>query len=98
MLIFIGAPLHDDWVLQDIGVTSGATIKCSLKTVEKPKLLIYLGYNKEVLKITEDLNPITVSVLYSISMLLTCIVAYFVYTNRNGISYIIIIAVFLIFE
>lgn len=62
-LSITGAPLQEQWVLQDIGITSGSNIKCTLKTVEKPKLIVYLAYNQETITITEDIDPINVSLL-----------------------------------
>jgi len=66
---FGGASLQDDWVLNDISIISGSVIKCHLKTISKPNLLIYLAYNNyTVLKITEDIDVYkdTVSDLKSI--------------------------------
>ncbi|XP_077966958.1 protein ANKUB1-like [Styela clava] len=58
-LIYGGASLQDDWILQDVGINSGTTIKCQLKMMQKPKLYVLLGYTDEVLEIMNDINPIT---------------------------------------
>ncbi|XP_078485407.1 protein ANKUB1-like [Ciona intestinalis] len=59
---FGGAALNDDWVVQDLGLVSGSVLKCAMKIVDKPKLNVYLGYNKDTLHIMDDIDPITTTI------------------------------------
>lgn len=56
-----GGALQDDLILKDIGIGSGTTIRASLKTVQKPKLVILIGYdNYRPFYVMDNLEPIKV--------------------------------------
>ncbi|XP_029471355.1 protein ANKUB1 [Rhinatrema bivittatum] len=50
-LLYAGAVLKDDWVLVDIGITLCSTLKCIIKTEDKPALFIYNAVTGETVPI-----------------------------------------------
>lgn len=62
IILLPGASLHDEWILQDISINSGATLACEIKVIKKPSLKVFLGYSGEILEIMKELHPSTVSI------------------------------------
>ncbi|XP_038058131.1 protein ANKUB1-like [Patiria miniata] len=56
VLSYHGAELQDDWVLSEIGVNAGSTLKCSLREEVTPKLFVRCSFNDEVIEIIENLD------------------------------------------
>ncbi|XP_071790175.1 protein ANKUB1-like [Asterias amurensis] len=51
-----GAELQDDWVLNEVGINAGSTLKCSLREEVTPKIFIHCSFNDEIIEITDNLD------------------------------------------
>ncbi|XP_074640258.1 uncharacterized protein LOC141898315 [Tubulanus polymorphus] len=56
VLSYGGAELGDEWILTDIGVNPGSTIRAFLKEERNPILYIYCVHNRETLNILERIK------------------------------------------
>ncbi|KAJ8043622.1 Protein ANKUB1 [Holothuria leucospilota] len=56
VLSYQGADLDDKWVLGDIGIQAGVTLRCGFREEVTPKLYAYCAYNDETVEILEDIN------------------------------------------
>ncbi|XP_051978363.1 protein ANKUB1-like [Xyrauchen texanus] len=65
-LRFTGAALQDNWCVTDIGITTGSTIHCQVKEVNKAILHVFSAITKETLPIMGDLLSSSVSKLKSL--------------------------------
>ena len=55
-LSYGGAELDDSWVITDIGIMSGSTLRLGFKDEVKPILYIYCAYSGDVVRILDDFN------------------------------------------
>ncbi|XP_022109666.1 protein ANKUB1-like [Acanthaster planci] len=56
VLSYHGAELQDDWVLSEVGVNAGSTLKCSVREEVTPKLFVHCSFNDEVIEIIDNLD------------------------------------------
>lgn len=53
---YAGSYLQHEWLIMDIGIPQGSTIRCYLRQELKPSLYIYCNYNHEIVDVHEPLN------------------------------------------
>lgn len=56
VLTYGGAELSDDWVLSDMGVTPGSTIRAFIKEELDPVFYLFVGYNQETIPILDRIK------------------------------------------
>ena len=56
VLTYQGSELENDWVLQDVGINVGATLRVSLRAEIKPKLYVHCAFNDETIDILEEID------------------------------------------
>ncbi len=56
VLTYQGSELDNDWVLQDVGINVGATLRVSLRAEIKPKLHVHCAFNDETVDILEEID------------------------------------------
>ena len=56
VLTYQGSELENQWVLQDVGINVGATLRVSLRAEIKPKLFIHCAFNDETVDILEEVD------------------------------------------
>jgi hypothetical protein len=54
VLNYLGGDLKNDWILSDINIHSGETLKCYLKVEKVPDYLIYVKFRNEYIKYFDD--------------------------------------------
>ncbi|XP_066565658.1 protein ANKUB1 [Amia ocellicauda] len=61
-LSYAGACLQDNWVLADVGITPGVTLRCVLKEEDKPILNVFSAVTKETLPIMGNIFLLSTAV------------------------------------
>uniref|UniRef100_A0A3B5ADY5 Ubiquitin-like domain-containing protein n=1 Tax=Stegastes partitus TaxID=144197 RepID=A0A3B5ADY5_9TELE len=61
-LSYGGAALHDSWALSDVGITSGSTIRCFVKTEQRPVMYVFNTVTGETLPIAGNESLLHTSV------------------------------------
>ncbi|PIK42715.1 hypothetical protein BSL78_20439 [Apostichopus japonicus] len=56
VLSYQGADLDDEWILGDIGIQAGITLRCGFREEVTPKLYAYCAYNDETVEILEEID------------------------------------------
>ena len=61
-LHYMGADLVDDWIMYDVGIQAGSTIKVLMKDEIKPVLYLSCAYNEEIVPILDKFQVPTMKV------------------------------------
>lgn len=61
-LFHMGSDLNDDWIMHDVGIQTGSTIKVTMKEESKPILYLHCLYNDEITPILEKSQVPTMKV------------------------------------
>ena len=54
VLTYNGAELKGKWSLLDLGIPSGAIIRCVFRDIEEPQLYVHCNFNKQILKLFDS--------------------------------------------
>ena len=76
VLNYQGGDLKTDWILSDLNIQSGETLKCYLKIEKVPDYLIYIKFRKEYFKYFDDNIDIITFTVYQLRVRLSEILGY----------------------